>query len=99
MQPEQLLHVSHELSQLMLHFHGHVLVGRCKPNKPATTEKLRKLGVLQWQLDADKHEQDPKLKAIRADRNYSYQVRPNGTSVTQNAFYALCFLVQHLQLL
>ena len=48
---------------------------RCEPNKPATTEQLRKLGVLQWQLNADNHENDPKLKAIRAVRNYSYQVR------------------------
>jgi len=31
--------------------------------------------VLSWKLNADNHENDPKLKAIRADRNYSYQVR------------------------
>jgi len=49
------------------------LTHKCKPNKPATTEQLRKLGVLQWQLNADEHDSDPKLKAIRADRNYSYQ--------------------------
>ena len=49
---------------------------RCNPNKPASAEQLRKLGVLSWQLDADNHEDDPKLKAIRDDRNYSYQVRP-----------------------
>lgn len=32
-------------------------------------------GVLHWQLDADKHENDPELEKIRADRGYSYQVR------------------------
>ncbi len=47
---------------------------RCKPNRPASIADIRKLGVLSWQLDADNHENDPTLKAIRADRNYSYQV-------------------------
>ena len=44
------------------------------PNRPASIEQIRKLGVLSWKLDADNHEDDPKLKAIRADRKYSYQV-------------------------
>lgn len=61
-----------------------MIYGRCDPNKPASTEQLRKLGVLQWQLDADNHEKDPKLKAIRADRNYSYQVIFHGT-VSENS--------------
>ena len=47
---------------------------RRDPNEPASAEQLRKLGVLSWQLDADNHEDDPKLKAIRAERHYSYQV-------------------------
>lgn len=47
---------------------------RCKPNRSASIEQIRKLGVLSWKLDADSHENDPKLKAIRAVRNYSYQV-------------------------
>lgn len=48
---------------------------RCNPNRPASIEQIRKLGVLSWKLDADNHEDDPKLKAIRADRKYSYQVQ------------------------
>lgn len=32
-------------------------------------------GVLHWELDASKHENDPALDKIRADRGYSYQVR------------------------
>lgn len=45
---------------------------RQTPNKPCTLEELRKLGVLAWHLDADKHETDPMLAAIRKVRNYSY---------------------------
>ena len=37
-------------------------------------EELRDLGVLYWKLDADNHEHDPKLQAIREARGYSYQV-------------------------
>jgi hypothetical protein len=36
---------------------------------------LRKLGVLAWRLDADNHETDPRLAAIRKVRGYSYTVR------------------------
>ncbi|KAL0026501.1 hypothetical protein WJX77_003059 [Trebouxia sp. C0004] len=54
---------------------------KCKPNRPASIADIRKLGVLSWQLDASNHENDPTLKAIRADRNYSYQdvitIRPD----------------------
>mmetsp|Transcript_18741 Transcript_18741/g.40301 ORF Transcript_18741/g.40301 Transcript_18741/m.40301 type:complete len:202 (-) Transcript_18741:796-1401(-) len=45
---------------------------RLNPNKPATLEKLRGLGVLYWKLDADNYETDPRLAAIRKIRNYSY---------------------------
>lgn len=34
-------------------------------------ELLRKLGVLYWKVNG---EEDPKLKAIRAVRGYSYKV-------------------------
>ena len=47
---------------------------RLVPNKPASPETLAKLGVLYWKLDADKHEMDPKLAAIRKVRGYSYIV-------------------------
>ncbi len=47
---------------------------RQQPNKPASVDKLRELGVLSWSLDADSFESDPKLQAIRKARNYSYQV-------------------------
>eukprot|EP00891_Asterochloris_glomerata_P000492 jgi/Astpho2/492/fgenesh1_pm.00011_%23_32_t len=46
---------------------------RQQPNKPASVDKLRELGVLSWSLDADSFESDPKLQAIRKARNYSYQ--------------------------
>jgi hypothetical protein len=47
---------------------------RQAPNKPCPLAKLRELGVLYWRLDADSHESDPRLAAIRRVRNYSYTV-------------------------
>ena len=35
------------------------------PNQPASISDIRNLGVVSWQLDADKFENDPKLEAIR----------------------------------
>jgi 1,2-dihydroxy-3-keto-5-methylthiopentene dioxygenase len=40
--------------------------------------KLRELGVLYWKLDADNHETDPRLAAIRKVRDYSYTVGAGG---------------------
>ena len=51
------------------------LLCRLNPNQPVPLEKLRDLGVLYWKLDADNHETDPKLAAIRKARGYSYQVK------------------------
>lgn len=48
---------------------------RCEPNEPCSLAALRKLGVLAWRLDADSHETDPRLAAIRKVRGYSYTVR------------------------
>lgn len=48
---------------------------RKEPNEPASLKQLAELGVLYWRLDADKHETDPKLAAIRKVRGYSYMVR------------------------
>lgn len=42
------------------------------PNKPCSLAALRDLGVLYWKLDADKHDTDPRLAAIRKVQNYSY---------------------------
>ena len=55
------------------------------PNVPVTAEGMRKLGISYWKMDADsfkypvkevpwdpKDAQDPKLKALRDDRGYSY---------------------------
>jgi hypothetical protein len=54
---------------------------RQSPNKPCSLAKLRELGVLYWRLDADSHESDPRLAAIRKVRNYSYTVgRPLGAA-------------------
>eukprot|EP01025_Chloroclados_australasicus_P028414 TRINITY_DN28171_c0_g1_i2.p1 TRINITY_DN28171_c0_g1~~TRINITY_DN28171_c0_g1_i2.p1 ORF type:complete len:202 (-),score=29.33 TRINITY_DN28171_c0_g1_i2:231-836(-) len=44
-----------------------------EPNKPASIEAIRKLGVISWKLDADKYENDQQLEAIRKVRGYSYQ--------------------------
>jgi hypothetical protein len=44
------------------------------PNEPCTLAALRELGVLSWRLDADAHETDPKLAAIRKVRGYSWVV-------------------------
>lgn len=54
-------------------------------NKPCTVEELKKLGIAYWKMDADSFEYpvkaipwdpkdatDPKLKAIRDERGYSY---------------------------
>ena len=49
----------------------------------ASLEKLRQLGVLYWRLDADKHETDERLAAIRKVRNYSYVVRTHGQGVAR----------------
>ena len=48
---------------------------RCEPNEPCSLSALRELGVLAWKLDADNHETDPRLAAIRKVRGYSYTVR------------------------
>jgi cupin superfamily acireductone dioxygenase involved in methionine salvage len=45
---------------------------RQTPAKPASLAALQELGVLYWRLDADAHETDPKLAAIRKVRGYSY---------------------------
>eukprot|EP00850_Spirogloea_muscicola_P010332 SM000060S19664 [mRNA] locus=s60:481594:483853:+ [translate_table: standard] len=45
---------------------------RLSPNQPVSSSKLDDLGVLQWHLDADQWESDPKLAAIREERGYSY---------------------------
>lgn len=47
---------------------------RQEPNQPCSLEKLRELGVLYWKLDADAHETDPRLAAIRKVHSYSYMV-------------------------
>lgn len=46
---------------------------RNEPNESASLDSLRDLGVLYWNLDADQYESDPKLRAIRDKRGYSYQ--------------------------
>ena len=58
---------------------------RQTPNKPATVEDLRKLGIQYWKMDADAYEYpvkavpwdpqdapDPKLAALRDDRKYLF---------------------------
>ena len=46
---------------------------RCVPNKPCPPEKLQSLGVLYWKMDPSAYPEDPKLKAIRKVRGYSYE--------------------------
>jgi len=48
---------------------------RKEPNEPCSLSALRQLGVLAWKLDADNHETDPRLAAIKKVRGYSYTVR------------------------
>ncbi|XP_004648115.1 1,2-dihydroxy-3-keto-5-methylthiopentene dioxygenase [Octodon degus] len=45
---------------------------RLNPDCPVSLEQLRKLGVLYWKLDPDKHETDPELAQIRRERSYSW---------------------------
>jgi 1,2-dihydroxy-3-keto-5-methylthiopentene dioxygenase len=46
---------------------------RRTPNMPCSPSSLRELGVLCWRMDADAYPSDPKLKAIRKVRGYSYE--------------------------
>mmetsp|Transcript_7245 Transcript_7245/g.14503 ORF Transcript_7245/g.14503 Transcript_7245/m.14503 type:complete len:202 (-) Transcript_7245:206-811(-) len=43
------------------------------PNKPCSLETLQSLGVLYWSMDPSSYPEDPKLKAIRKVRGYSYE--------------------------
>jgi len=69
-------------------------LNKLSPNKPATVEVLKDLGIQFWKMDAEtysypakaipwdpKDATDPKLKAIRDERGYSYadiiSVRPD----------------------
>ncbi len=54
---------------------------RRNPNEPVSLAKLRQLGVVSWNLDADNHKTDPKLAAIRKVRGYTYEVCVNGVRV------------------
>lgn len=45
---------------------------RLNPNKPASAQTLRDLGVHYWKMDADAYETDERLAAIRKLRNYSW---------------------------
>jgi 1,2-dihydroxy-3-keto-5-methylthiopentene dioxygenase len=58
---------------------------RLEPNVPATVDELKKIGLCYWKMDAESYEYpvkavpwnpenatDPKLKALRDDRGYSY---------------------------
>mmetsp|Transcript_397 Transcript_397/g.1010 ORF Transcript_397/g.1010 Transcript_397/m.1010 type:complete len:282 (+) Transcript_397:129-974(+) len=60
-------------------------LNRLEPNKPATVEVLKDLGIAYWKMDAESFEYpvkaipwdpkdatDPKLKALRDARGYSY---------------------------
>lgn len=49
--------------------------GRQVPDRPVSPQQLRELGVLCWRLDADAYRTDPRLRAIREARGYSYEVR------------------------
>ncbi|KAK1333313.1 hypothetical protein QTO34_006854 [Cnephaeus nilssonii] len=45
---------------------------RPEPARPVGLEQLRRLGILYWKLDPDRHESDPELEKIRKERNYSW---------------------------
>lgn len=58
---------------------------KLEPNKPVSAADLKGLGISYWKMDADAYEypvkevpwnpkdaQDPRLKALRDDRGYSY---------------------------
>ncbi|CAM9341246.1 unnamed protein product [Choristocarpus tenellus] len=46
---------------------------RQEPNVECSFDALASIGVLHWNLDADKFESDPELEKIRQERGYSYQ--------------------------
>eukprot|EP00904_Undaria_pinnatifida_P011021 jgi/Undpi1/7049/HiC_scaffold_21.g09523.m1 len=46
---------------------------RQSPNAECNFAVLEQIGVLHWELDADKFENDPDLEKIRQERGYSYQ--------------------------
>eukprot|EP01018_Ginkgo_biloba_P013660 Gb_08659 [translate_table: standard] len=43
-----------------------------EPNRSVPPEHLDELGVLVWNLDADKWENNPELEKIKKDRGYNY---------------------------
>ncbi|XP_065184468.1 acireductone dioxygenase-like [Sycon ciliatum] len=46
---------------------------QCEPPKPVALDELRDLtGVLHWQIDADRYEEEGKLAGIQKERGYSY---------------------------
>ncbi|CAK6444860.1 unnamed protein product [Pipistrellus nathusii] len=45
---------------------------RAEPARPVGLEQLRRLGILYWKLDPDRHESDPELEKIRKERHYSW---------------------------
>ena len=44
------------------------------PPEYVSLDQLADLGVLYWNLDPNKYENDPDLNKIRQDRGYSYMV-------------------------
>lgn len=44
------------------------------PPEFVSSDHLADLGVVHWQLDPDKYENDPELEKIRRSRGYSYMV-------------------------
>ncbi|KAG2468630.1 1,2-dihydroxy-3-keto-5-methylthiopentene dioxygenase [Polypterus senegalus] len=43
-----------------------------EPNQTVTLERLKKLGVLYWKLNADIYETDPELAKLREEKGYSF---------------------------
>ena len=58
-------------------------------------ELLRKLGVLYWKVNG---EEDPKLKAIRAVRGYSYKVDESCNMCMQQHMMPLMVVVDDMPL-
>lgn len=64
---------------------------RREPNEPASVDAIRALGVVSWQLDADEHESDPKLEAIRkVRRSRVHKRRMLRTGPASSVTCALC---------
>jgi len=66
------------------------------PEKKVTQEQLDVLGVLHWNLDPSKYENDPALNAICEERKYTYRDFVDSSKMPNLKEKLATFLIEHL---